>query len=70
MSKRKVGELFESMEYGPAPESADNVHAWLDTHDRKLGLFINNQFVKPEGRKTLDSKDPATGKVLAATMQC
>ena len=70
MSKRSVAELFESMDYGPAPEASDNVQAWLDSHDRSLGLFINNEFVKPSGRQTYTTKDPATGKELASTIQC
>ena len=69
MSKRKVSDIFETMDYGPAPESADAANAWLDTHGRTVGLFINNKFEKPNGRKTLESRDPATGKLLASTVQ-
>ena len=35
-----VSDVFKSMEYGPAPESAGPAHAWLDTHQRQFGLFI------------------------------
>ena len=58
------------MAYGPAPEASDAVDSWLDSHGRSIGLFINNEFVKPKDRKTYTCKDPATGKELAKTVQC
>ncbi|KAI8506700.1 hypothetical protein Bbelb_151410, partial [Branchiostoma belcheri] len=64
-----VPEIFESMDYGPAPESPDVVRAWLDKYDRSFGHFINGKWVKPEGRKTYQTKCPATGEVLATTIQ-
>ena len=45
-----VGELFKSMEYGPAPESDKTGQQWLDDHGRNFGHFINNQWVKPDNR--------------------
>ena len=62
-------EVFESMGYGPAPESPSAVNAWLDDHQRKFGLFINNQWVKPEKAQYYTSYDPASGAVLAETVQ-
>ena len=35
-----IPEIFQSMEYGPAPESAGPAHTWLDTHQRQFALFI------------------------------
>ena len=67
MSKRKVAEIFQSMDYGPAPESSDNAQAWLATHNRTFGFFINNNFVQPKGRTMYKSVDPCTGKTLAET---
>ena len=67
-SKRKVAEIFEKMDYGPAPESGDNVKAWVDSHGGSIGLFINNKFEKPEGRKSVQAKDPSTGKVIGSTV--
>ncbi|XP_006815903.1 uncharacterized protein LOC102802098, partial [Saccoglossus kowalevskii] len=64
-----VGEIFKSMSYGPAPEAANVAQAWLDNHGRSLGHFINNRWVKPEGRKTYESKNPATGEKLTSTVQ-
>jgi aldehyde dehydrogenase (NAD+) len=62
-------EIFKTMDYGPAPESAAAVNAWLDQHDRQFGLFINNQWIMPEGIGTYASYDPATGETLADTAQ-
>ena len=49
-----VQEIFASMEYGPAPESDKVAQDWLEQHDRNFGLFINNEWVRPEGRKTYE----------------
>jgi aldehyde dehydrogenase (NAD+) len=62
-------EIFKNMEYGPAPESAAAVNAWLDEHNRRFGLLINNQWVHPPKAKTFTSFNPATGETLAETTQ-
>lgn len=64
-----VADLFKSMEYGPAPESDKVAQAWLDDHDRAFGHFIGNEWVKPKDRKSYETSTPATGKVLASTVQ-
>jgi aldehyde dehydrogenase (NAD+) len=65
----KVLDIFKSMDYGPAPESAEAVNAWLDEHGRKFGLFINNEWVAPKDAKTYPSLDPSSGELLAETTQ-
>ncbi|XP_064627750.1 aldehyde dehydrogenase family 16 member A1-like [Lineus longissimus] len=69
ISKNSVAEIFDNMSYGPAPEAADAAKNWLESHGRKIGHFINGKFVNPEGRKTYETKAPATGEVLASTVQ-
>jgi aldehyde dehydrogenase (NAD+) len=59
-----VMEIFETMEYGPAPEAAAPGLAWIKEHS-PFGLFINNQWVKPASGQYIDSINPATGKPLA-----
>ncbi len=59
-----VTDIFETMEYGPAPEAATPALAWLKER-QPFGLFINNQWVKPASGKYLDSINPANGKPLA-----
>jgi len=62
-------EVFHSMNYGPAPESPSAANAWLEDHERKFGLFINNGWVFPKNSDTYSSYNPASGEVLAETVQ-
>ena len=62
-------DIFETMEYGPAPESPAAVNAWLDEHGRKFGFFIDNAWVMPEGIEYYPSSNPATLDKLADTAQ-
>ncbi|PTX54381.1 aldehyde dehydrogenase (NAD+) [Litoreibacter ponti] len=62
-----VKEIFETMEYGPAPESAAEAFAWLDGKSRSFGHFIYGAFTDPTSDFT--SKNPATGEVLASLSQ-
>jgi aldehyde dehydrogenase (NAD+) len=64
-----VSEIFETMQYGPAPESGESAQAWLDDHQRRFGLFIDNHWVFPEGGEFYASYNPATGEKLAETVQ-
>ena len=63
-SSASVSEVFESLEYGPAPESSSIAEGWLEDHGKAFGHFIDGKWVKPEGRKVYETKNPATGKVL------
>ena len=62
-----VKEIFDSMDYGPAPESAADALAWLVDQGDRFGHFINGAFTKPG--KGFDSKNPATGETLATISQ-
>ena len=54
-----VPEIFESMEYGPAPESSAEAMAWIDGHKGKFGQYINGQWTKPAKIRPLASpEDP------------
>jgi aldehyde dehydrogenase (NAD+) len=59
----KIAEIFQSLDYGPAPESAEPALAWLAAHGGKFGHFINGKWTKPG--KTFASDNPATNKKLA-----
>ncbi len=61
-----VKDILESMEYGPAPEAAGEVLAWLKARGR-FGHFINGVFGKPG--KTFITHNPATGDPLAEVTQ-
>lgn len=58
--------LFETMEYGPAPESPAAAHAWLDQHNRSFKQFIGNAWTEPASKTTIDVLNPATGQHLAS----
>lgn len=62
-----VKEIFETMEYGPAPESAAEALAWLVDQGSQFGHFIGGAFT-PVG-ETFESRNPATGDVLAHVTQ-
>src|SRR5688500_16318451 len=65
----KVAEIFETLEYGPAPESPASALEWLEKHDRELQLFINNDWVKPEKNEYFETINPATARPLARIAQ-
>ncbi|EKS69984.1 MULTISPECIES: aldehyde dehydrogenase family protein [Caballeronia] len=64
-----VAEYFSSMEYGPAPEDDRAARAWLDQHDGRFGHFINGAWRDSDDAARFDSREPATGRVLASIAQ-
>ncbi|HEY4199267.1 MAG TPA: aldehyde dehydrogenase family protein [Devosiaceae bacterium] len=59
----RIAQIFETLEYGPAPESPQPALDWLAAHGATFGHFINGQWTKPG--KTFSSDNPATGESLA-----
>ena len=64
-----VKEVFETMDYGPAPESSDLATAWLERHKRTLNHFIGGKFVKPTSGDYFETLNPADESVLAEVAQ-
>nr|WP_169239208.1 aldehyde dehydrogenase family protein [Candidatus Roseilinea sp. NK_OTU-006] len=64
-----VAEIFQTMTYGPAPESAQPALAWLDKHGRTFGQFIASRWTQPDPQRLFDSVNPATGQPLARVTQ-
>ncbi|MDH3230505.1 MAG: aldehyde dehydrogenase family protein, partial [Alphaproteobacteria bacterium] len=64
-----VAEIFESMEYGPAPESDEAARAWLDRHGRAFGLFVGGAWTEAASGESFETANPATGAVLARIAQ-
>ncbi|MBE1285380.1 MAG: aldehyde dehydrogenase family protein [Rhodobacteraceae bacterium] len=62
-----VKEIFETMEYGPAPESAAEALAWLVDQGDRFGHFIDGSFTAPGDG--FESRNPATDEVLATLTQ-
>jgi aldehyde dehydrogenase (NAD+) len=62
-----VRTAFETLAWGPAPESAAPAEAWLDGHHRGFGCYIGGRWTAPGA--TFLVSDPATGRELAAVTQ-
>ena len=67
----KVAEVFETMEYGPAPESAERATEWLDAHGRTFGHFIGGAWYQGAGDEPdrFETLNPSTGAPLARLTQ-
>jgi aldehyde dehydrogenase (NAD+) len=65
----RIAEIFTSMEYGPAPESAAIVEQWLDARGRRFDHFIGGRWQAPSEGEYFDSSSPAHERVLAGVAQ-
>src|SRR5881409_878372 len=65
-----VAKLFETMDYGPAPESAAPALEWLKHHgDGQIGHHIGGEWVAPAEGQYFETINPATTAVLARVAQ-
>ncbi len=62
-----VKDIFETMEYGLAPEAAGDALAWIVDQGASFGHFIDGKFTAPT--KDFHSRNPATGETLADLSQ-
>ncbi|MFM2365905.1 MAG: hypothetical protein RIR95_513, partial [Pseudomonadota bacterium] len=62
-----VRDIFDSMAYGPAPESNAEVLAWIAQHKGQFGHWIDGAFTAHQDG--FDTRNPATGKTLASVSQ-
>ncbi len=62
-----IKEIFDRMDYGPAPEGNAEAKAWLAKHGQTFGQFIDGAFTKPG--QTFATKNPANGTDLAQVSQ-
>lgn len=62
-----IRDIFETLDYGPAPEAAGEALAWLDRHGRRFGHWIDGAFTAPG--ETFATLNPATGAELAQVTQ-
>jgi aldehyde dehydrogenase (NAD+) len=65
-----VREIFETMEYGPAPETPDLAQDWLRKHQSSFSPFINGRFQPAPNASTFASIDPRNGQPIAKLTQC
>lgn len=64
-----VVEAFQTMEYGPAPESPKVALDWIQTVGPKFGLYIGGKWCEPKTGEWFETQAPATGKTLASIAQ-
>jgi len=61
----KIKQIYEKMEYGPAPESAAPALEWLARHGNKFSLFIDGKWQAPLTGKYFDSINPSNKSFLS-----
>jgi aldehyde dehydrogenase (NAD+) len=61
----EVKALFDTLEYGPAPESPDMANLWLQKRDNMLDHFIGGDWVVPDSGEYFPSHNPSNGDLLA-----
>ncbi|HLL81723.1 MAG TPA: aldehyde dehydrogenase family protein, partial [Longimicrobium sp.] len=64
-----IAEIFETMEYGPAAESASPALRWLEERGGTTQLFIGGEWREPTGGEYFPSNNPANNKPLARIAQ-
>ncbi len=65
----KVAEIFETMEYGPAPESDDHAKAWIENRKGLYTPFINGKFITVDKAQHFTAENPANGEKLGKLVQ-
>lgn len=64
-----IAEIFHTLAYGPAPESAKPALAWLDERGRAFGQFIGGRWTSPDPARSFDAVNPATAQPIARITQ-
>ena len=54
-----IKEIFDTMDYGPAPESAADAFAWLVDQGSRFGHFINGDFTPRARGSKARTRPPA-----------
>ncbi|HZT95501.1 MAG TPA: aldehyde dehydrogenase family protein [Chloroflexota bacterium] len=64
-----VAELYEALEYGPAPEAAGPAIDWLERHGPRFRNFVGGRWLEPHAGEYFDTLNPATGQTLGELPQ-
>ena len=65
----KIAELFETMEYGPAPEAADEARAWIAERGPRFGHYIGGAWREPADGEFFATLDPSREEQLGEIAQ-
>ena len=61
----EVRDLFESMDYGAAPEADDRARAWLEQRKGILDHYIAGRWRTPDSGEYFQTRNPSGGELLA-----
>ncbi|HEV8263505.1 MAG TPA: aldehyde dehydrogenase family protein [Gemmatimonadales bacterium] len=64
-----IAKLFETMDYGPAPESDAPALEWIRQQGGQFGHYIGGRWVPPAEGQYFETINPATTAVLARVAQ-
>ncbi|MEM7737244.1 MAG: aldehyde dehydrogenase family protein [Deinococcota bacterium] len=64
-----IAEIFETMDYGPAPESSGVAEAWLEQHGHTFKCFIGGKWTRSKNATSFETVNPANKQVLARITQ-
>ena len=60
-----IREIFDQLDYGPAPEATEAAEAWLKAREGRLLHFIDGSWSRPAQEGWFDTRSPARGTSLA-----
>ena len=60
-----IREIFDTLDYGPAPEATDHAEAWFDAHREGLRHYIGGEWVVAAEGGWFETRNPARGTKLA-----
>ncbi len=65
----KITEIYQNMNYGPAPEANDKVTTWLDSHKNGFGIYVDGDWLHQGEDALFESRDPSSGELLGKVTQ-
>ncbi len=60
-----IKEIYETLDYGPAPEATDNAEAWLEARKGRLQHFIGGAWCDADSGGWFETRSPSRDVVLA-----
>src|SRR3712207_3045092 len=64
-----VSQIFQSMDWGPAPESDKSALAWLAKYNHAFGHYVGGRFTEPIEDALFDVINPSNRQRLARVSQ-
>ncbi len=64
-----VAEIFDTMDYGPAPEADAQARGWIERYGGQFWHFVAGQWTKPADGGWIETVNPANGRKLGEIAQ-